>query len=540
MLAPAVFAADDIEKIVAEARRAFESGRFREASAKYLQAADAAGLSPDRVADLSLQAAWASYIDGDSAAARSALRKAYTARPELEVLPEFYSEDFARLASSVRAQAAPAPKIDTDELKRSARERLDAGMAQEVLYDLRQVSDSKDPEVHQLMAQALDKLGKPEEAEAERKKALALQSGEIVQSPIGALPAPPPPVAPSPTGPALDYAALLSAADAALGKSDWKGAEDLARRALEANARTTSAHRILGDAALGQNDAAAAEREYLAAIAIDPLDARAELGLAKIADRAHQPNTAAAHYKRALEIDSKSLTAALGLGEALAAAGDRSGARQAFGQATEIDPSSAAARDRFSAFLLANGEIGAAIDQGVEAVKLDMTVPAYRAHLGMAYLAAKMFKEADRELSEAARLEPGNAGYWDALGEVRMRSNDPARAADAYSRAASLAPDDETAVTGLAAALAEFGRWGEAEAVLRKAASESLPNSAAVANDLGVVEISMRRFDEAVRSFERATKLSPSSQDYAASLERARQMLAFERAALTPAPPPGQ
>lgn len=529
-------AATDADRLVAEARQAFDSGRFKEAAAKYLEAADAPGLPPDRVGDLCLQSAWASYIDGDAGAARVSLRKAFLARPELDVLPEFYSEDFARLAAAVKSQLGPAPKIDTQALKLSARERLAAGMAQDVLYDLRSVSDSTDPDIHRLTAQALDKLGKPEEAEAERKRAADLESGAITQTPIGALPPPPPSPPPPPAiGPLVQVQPLVDAAEAALAKSDFRGAADLARRAVEGNPRSSAAHRILGDAALAQGDPSTAEREFIAATAIDPADAKAEIGLGRTADRAHQPNTAAAHYRRALEIDSKSLVAALGLGEALEQAGDRPSARQAFGRATEVEPGNAAARDRYSVFLLGNGEVGAAIDQGIEAVRLDVNVAAYHVHLGLAYLTARMLKEADRELSEAVRLDPRDAASWDALGTAKMRAGNATEAAGAFNRALALAPHDEAATTGLAAALAETGQLAEAEASLKKAQAD-LTQSAAVAEDLGVIEIRLKRFDEAVAAFQRAVQLAPDSAQYAAALKRARQIHDFEAAAVAPTP----
>lgn len=532
-LAAIPLAAADPEGLVAEARRAFDSGRFKEAAAKYLQAADSPGLAPERSADLALQSAWASYIDGDAASARSSLRKALLARPQLEVLPEFYSEEFARLAASVKSQMEPAPKLDIAELKRSARERLAAGLAQDVLYDLRRVSDSTDPEIHRLTAQALEKLGQTQEAAVEQRRALDLESGAITQTPIGALPPPPPPPPPV-IGPTLDVQPLLEAADAALSRKDLPGAADLARRAVEANPRSAAAHRILGDAALAGGDTATAEREYIAATAINSEDPKPEMGLAKLAERAHQPNTAAAHYRRVLQIDPKSLAAALGLGEALDQAGDKPSARLAFGRATEIEPGNAAAHDRYGAFLLASGETGPAIDQGIEAVKLEMAVAVYRAHLGLAYLSARMWKEAERELSEAVRLDSGQPAFWDALGTVRMSSNEAGEAVEPFRRALSLAPGDEVAAAGLGAALAGAGRISEAQEALRKA-KDNLPASAAIANNLGVVEMRLKHFDAAVAAFEQAARLAPDSAEFAASLTRARAVQRFEAAAVAPA-----
>ncbi|MGH9443293.1 MAG: tetratricopeptide repeat protein [Thermoanaerobaculia bacterium] len=530
-------AAADSEKLVAEARRAFEAGKFREAAAKYLQASNDPGLPPDRVADLSLQSAWACYIGGDVPGSRQALKKAFLTRPELQVLPEFYSDDFARLASQIKAEMPPPPKIDFEALKASARERLAGGLAQDVVYDLKRVSDSRDPEIHRLLAQAYEKLGKTAEADAEKKQAAALESGGISESTIGALPPPGAP-APTPAPPVVNVKDLLAAADQALAKGDFAAAADAAHKAQDGDPRSAPAHRIAGAAALGQGDAATAEREFLAANALDPADPKTQIGLARIAEKANQPNTAAAHFRRALELDPRSLPAATGLGEALLLLGDKSGARLAFGQAAEIDPTNAAARDRYGVFLATEGEFGPAIDQAIEAVKLDGNVAVYHAHLGLDYLRSKMLKESERELREAVRLDGKDAVSWNALGTVCLARNDGAAAAEAFSHAIEISGDDEIAITGKAAALSSASNWTEAAELLRKSQSEH-PQSPLLAHDLGVAEYEMGRFGESARAFETEVRLSPASEEAKAALAKARAARDFEASAVptgSPAP----
>ena len=532
LFASIVSLAADTEKLVADARRAFEAGKFREAAAKYLQASNESGLEPDRVADLALQSAWACYIGGDVPGSRQALKKAYLARPQLEVLPEFYSDDFAKLAGEIKKEMPPPPKIDLEALKASARERLAGGLAQDVVYDLKRVADSTDPEVHRLLAQAYEKLGKTAEADVEKKRASVLESGGISSSSIGALP-PPPPSAPAaaPPPPAVNVNELLASADQALGRRDFAAAAETARKAQDADPRSAPAHRIAGEAALGQSDAATAEREFLAASALDPADPRTQIGLAQIAEKANQPNTAAAHYRRALELNPRSLPAASGLAEALVQLGDKSGARLAFGQATEIDPANAAARDRYGVFLASENELGPAIDQGIEAVRLDGSVAAYHAHLGRDYMRSKMTKEAERELREGLRLDPKDAWCWNALGTVLLSKNDGAGAAEAFSHSLELSSGDETAITGKAAGLSASGNWTAAAELLRTS-QEQRPDSAILAHDLGVVEFQLGRYAESARAFEAESRLSPSSAEAQAALAKARAARDLEAAAL--------
>ncbi len=529
LLFSALALAADTEKLVSDARRAFDAGKFREAAAKYLQASSEASLPPDRVADLALQSAWACYIGGDVPGARQALKKAFLARPELQVLPEFYSDDFAKLAAGIKGEMPPPPKIDFEALKASARERLAGGLAQDVVYDLKRVSDSKDPEIHRLLAQAYEKLGKTAEADAEKKQAAVLEAGGISESSIGALPPSGAPVA-APL-PAVNVSEIIAAAEQALGKGDFAAALDGAKKAQDADPKSAPAHRIAGEVALAQNDPATAEREFLAASALDPADAPTQIGLARIAEKANQPNTAAAHYRRALELNPKSLAAAVGLGDASAQLGDKSGARIAYGRATEIDPANAVARDRYGLFLAGENDIAPAIEQEIEAVKLDNSVPSYHAHLGRAYLRAKMLKESERELREAVRLDAKDAASWNALGTVLLAGNDGNGAAEAFSHSLEISGGDETALTGKAAGLSAGGNWSGAAELLRKAQEEHA-DSVVLAHDLGVAEFRLGRYAEAVRAFEKEAQLSPGSADAQAALARARSARDFETAAI--------
>jgi hypothetical protein len=75
LLASALSFAQTAEKLEAEAKRAFDSGRFKEAAEKYARAADSAEVPADRKGDLYLNSAWAFYIAGSSKSARGPSRR---------------------------------------------------------------------------------------------------------------------------------------------------------------------------------------------------------------------------------------------------------------------------------------------------------------------------------------------------------------------------------------------------------------------------------------------------------------------------------
>jgi tetratricopeptide (TPR) repeat protein len=525
--APAV--AQDSAQLESEAKKAFDSGKFKEAGEKYARAADASGVAADRKGNLLLQSAWAYYIAGNSKSAREELKAALTARPDLQVLPDFYSPDFANLAAAVRAEVSSAnvPAIDYDELKRSAKAKLADGKAEDALFDLKRASTSTDPEIFRLIAEADDKLGRTADAEAARKKAADLQKAPVSSAPIGAPAAEGgPPSAPVPVPPS----SLLESATRALAAGDFRAASSFAKQAADADPKSAEAHRILGDAALAVGQNTDAEREFTAAIVLESANFRAELGLGVVAERQKKWNTAAAHYRRALDLDSKSVEAARGIGRSMSELGDKSAARIAFGRAIEIDPASPEARNDFGVFLYRADELDRAIEALMEAVRLDPGSALYHENLGRAYRKKAMWKEAERELAETARLSPNETAVWSALAQTRVAEKKLDDAAAAYATALALDPLDEEAAAGLGAALRAQGKLAEAEAALVKAVASNT-KSPVLWNNLGVVRVDRAEYTTAVEAFEKALSIDTGFEVAKVNLARATELTTFEKAA---------
>jgi tetratricopeptide (TPR) repeat protein len=76
----------------------------------------------------------------------------------------------------------------------------------------------------------------------------------------------------------------------------------------------------------------------------------------------------------------------------------------------------------------------------------------------------RRFDEARRQLERSARLAPTSVAPWLLLGEIALRQDDPARAADSYRRALDLDPRNVTAQAGLGWASLLEGRLDETAA----------------------------------------------------------------------------
>lgn len=531
LLLSALSFAQTAEKLEADAKHAFDSGRFKEAAEKYARAADSADAPADRKGDLYLNSAWAFYIAGSSKNARDNLKAAYSARPDLVVVGDLYSPDFARLAQSVRTEIAGTTPLlgpaELRELKRNVRRKLTDGRAEDALADLKTAAGSSDPEVQLLLAEIYEKLGRSADADAARQRASDLQKGLVTSAPISGSAAA---GTTAPIEPGVNVTPLLDAAEQALKAGDLPGATTHARRAADLDPRSAEAHRLLGDIASAAGQESDAEREYTAAVVLDASNARAELGLAQIADRQKKWNTAASHYRRALELDPRSLPTAMGLGRALEAVGDPSGARLAYGRAIEIDAASPEAHNDFGILLYRAGDVEPSIQQFSEATRLKAGEAAYHENLGRAYRRKGMAKEAEQELAEAARLGPPSAALWSAVGHLRIEQKNVEEARVAFASALETEPGNEEAASGLAAALAEGGKLAEAETALAKALEVS-PASAVLWNDLGVVRMRRGDFPGAVEALHKALSLEGPPDGAKANLDRAEQLLALDRAA---------
>jgi tetratricopeptide (TPR) repeat protein len=515
----------DAPRLENEAKRAFDAGRFVEAGEKYAKAAEVTAVA-DRKGELYFQSGWAFFIGGKTPAARDSVRAAFTARPSLGVEADLYSPDFVRLAKSVQAEVSgPAPSVDVAELKRTAREKIADGKAEEALYDLKKVESSNDPQVHRLLAEAYDRLGRAPEADAARRKASDLERGLVTTVPIGT-PPPLPAGGPSPSPGAV--APLLEAAEKAAEAGDFRGSLAMARRALDLDPKSSEAHRAAGDAALALGQEADAEREYTAALLMEAGNAGAEYGLGRLTERQKKWNTAASHYRRTLELNSRNVYAAIGLGRAMEEV-DKTAARIAYGRAIEIDPSDASARNDFGVFLFRSGDMDRAVSELIQAVRLAPQRAVYHENLGRVLRRQGKLKESEREVSDATRLAPNETSAWTTLGHLRLELNKPDDAATAFRAALDLDPSSEPAASGLGASLAEAGRLPEAEEALTKALAAN-PKSAVLWNNLGVIRSRRNAFAGAVEAFQKALAIDAGLEAAKNNLTRAEQLAAMERA----------
>lgn len=88
---------------------------------------------------------------------------------------------------------------------------------------------------------------------------------------------------------------------------------------------------------------------------------------------------------------------------------------------------------------------------------------------GIVYARLGRWAEAEADLGAAAAASPAYADVWEALANTYRWSDQPARAAEAWTRLAALRPKDPAPLLARARALRALGRRGEARADLERA-----------------------------------------------------------------------
>src|ERR1017187_8281597 len=131
--------------------------------------ASSSASDPQRPSPMLVQAAWAHFNDGKRPDAEDALRRAFTGSPDLEIVADFFSPEFVKLAGEVRAgalAAMPPPAADLDEMKRVAKEKLADGNKEDVIHDLlyRAPREKLNANALRFLARAYEKKDKFSEA----------------------------------------------------------------------------------------------------------------------------------------------------------------------------------------------------------------------------------------------------------------------------------------------------------------------------------------------------------------------------------------
>ena len=147
--------------------------------------------------------------------------------------------------------------------------------------------------------------------------------------------------------------------------------------------------------------------------------------------------------------------------------------------------------------------------------------------LGLDCLALDLYGDADKWLTRSLEMEPGNAGAWQALGEVRTNEQQFAAAIQAYQRSLALVPRVVTAETSMGWCAELLSRLEDAATAYRTAIGweVSKPDDPTPFLGLGRVLVKQNRPAEALPFLRQAVEMEPASAEAHEELGKAYSLL---------------
>lgn len=521
LLAASARAQEGSESLEKEARKAVNAGQFRKAALKFESAASAAG-DPQRRSRMLVQAGWAHFNDGKKSDAQDALRRAFTGSPDLEIVADFFSPEFVKLAADVRREAVvavPPPAADIGELKRVAKEKLADGNTEDVIHDLlyNVPREKLDAEAIDLLAQAYERQGKFTEAAKVRAS-----GPDAPKAPPTTPTGPRPPAVPSQTlVPTTDYLAL---GRAALSRGDALNAQSAANRVLEIDPQSSDAYRLLGNAYALRGERAIAKANLEQSLLKNEKNEGTLLDLYELSMGDKNWDGALDALRRATEVNPENGAKLLALGRKARADGDLVHARQVFATAAVASPRDVSVLTEYASLLLQAKDLDAALEPLMKAAAVEPDREIVRANLASTLRRKGLWKDAEKEYREAIRADPDYAPALRGLGTLLLERGQAEQAIEPLKKAVLRDPTNAESAWALARAQRQTGAL--------KDAAESLSASAALDkapldDEAGTVAYERGRYEEAVGFFDRALAKEPGSAVFKANREKAAAAAAF-------------
>ncbi len=532
LVAVTAAAADDP---LARATEAYRQGDFA-AAAKLFAAAARGETDAARRADIRVKLAW-TYFAGlrDRAEAEKALAQALGDDPGLEIVADYYTADFVSLFRQVRehvqtaaaATAAagrptptPAPP-SLSALRQALALAADDTAVEAVLGQARALEAGTGrealPDLLELQADALDRLGRTEDALEQRGRAAALRVAARAV----------PGSSPWPLETLLEARRLMA-------NSQPLDAAALMRGVLRELPTCVPAVEIMGEALLaaGRLDEAfnALQTALLSGDKPELL-----LALGEVQERRGNLASARDAFRRAAEADQGSDRAWASLGLLAARMDDRPTATEALDRAIAVNGTLFEVRVVRAQLALGQGKPAEAVQHLQRALQTRPGDPWATGWLGAADLASGDLAGAVPRLRTGASADP--QAFALPLAEALRRSGN---AADAVKVLDDLAAGRRDAALLRARCLVDLGRTSDAAGILHDLARQ-VPRDASVHYLLGYVCQLRHEWREAVDELTAASQLPDAPADTIQGLQRARAALAAQElldGALSPPTPP--
>ncbi len=186
---------------------------------------------------------------------------------------------------------------------------------------------------------------------------------------------------------------------------------------------------------------------------------------------------------------------------------DWPGAQKEFAAAVALQPGSARAHLHLGLAMQAQNDAGA-LAQLSEAARLDPGDPTIALELGKALAAAGQDEQAAKQLQQALSIDPSSTSAMLQLALVDQRLGKLPDAIDLLRKVTTADPTDEAALTNLGMALAQSQQAKDAVPYLQRAVKLA-PNDVVAHQDLAAAYVQLSQFSDAAAELRLALHLAP-------------------------------
>jgi tetratricopeptide (TPR) repeat protein len=502
------------QDLLSQARDAFRNGDFRTAARLFSQAADAETDRSKR-ADIRVQLA-VTYVNlNNRTKAEEAFSQALKDNPQLDLVPDFYAPEVLSIFSRVKArqsettssppsQAVPSakhpsqPPGDLPALRQRLAQAMDNTEVEGILNQIQQLELTTPatglPEVFELEAAALERLGRTSAAIAQRGRAAALRAS--VQAPPGTTVVP--------LEALLEGRRLLAAGQPADAEAMMRGvlaaipscapALEVMGEALLDEGKLDEAFsavrtamvgsdkpelwRLLGEIELRRGHLAGARDAFRHSVDVDPASDRGWAALGLIAARMEDYKSAKEALDKALELNGTLFEARVVRAEIALADGQPAVAVQNLQRALQVKPDDQWAIGWQGVAYLLSGNLQAAVD------RLQTAARAQGGEPFVLPLAEALRREgkADAALQMLGADKSGGGGHAVLVARCLIDAGRPQDAIPVLNEALLAQPDDGRTRYLLGVAQHAAGHWDEAAKTLAASVGQTGAPSFAAAS----------------------------------------------------------
>lgn len=513
------------------AHEAFRQGQWQKAAQLFTQAAEEAQDAKSR-AEIRVKLAWTYFFAlKNRTKAEQTLRKALNDAPDLEIIPDLYTDDFVALFARVkREMAAPAPVPSPARpvvttggipaLRTKLATAVDAFALEALLAEARALEATQPPatlpDLLELEADILDRLARPQEALRLRGRAQALRT-----------------VAQAAPGTAVVPLEMIRQARQLLVAGQPHDAIALLQGVLDALPSCIPAFEVLAqayvDAGLFDEAYSALQTALMGNEKPDLLVALGELELAR-----NRPATARDAFRRAVSLDPSNDRALAAAGLLTASLEDYTSSKELLDQALKANGTLYHARVVRAQLALMEGNPEDAVSHLLRALQVRPQDPWATGWLGVAYLAVGDVSAAETRLREATKA--GGQEFVLFLAEALARQGKGEEAARLIK------PDDPDPQAQLlrAKALLTAGNHQAARELLERLV-KLYPTHGGIRYLLGYTQYLLRGWGPALETLRAAQALKgapPFVAESVALAQKANDAQALMDQALTPPSPP--